>query len=110
MRLTPSELERLTIFTAAELARKRRGAGLRLNHPEAVALICDEMLEAARAGYAYRDVVERGMTVLRAEDVLDGVESMVSVRVEIAFDDGTRLVVLEHPIRDADASGTDAPR
>jgi len=73
MRLTPTELDRLTIFTAAELARRRRAKGWRLTHPEALALICDEMHEAARGGGAYAEVVRVGQTTLTEDDILEGV-------------------------------------
>src|SRR5262249_46813509 len=100
MRLTPTELDRLTIFTAAELARRRRGKGWRLNHPEAVALICDEMLEAARGGAGYDEVRAHGAAVLSEDDVREGVAELVDViRIECAFSDGNRVLLLEQPIR-----------
>jgi urease gamma subunit len=100
MRLTPVELDRLTIFTAAELARKRRARGLRLNHPEALALICDTMHEAARDGASYDEVRAAGAALLSEDDVLDGVPALIgTVRLECVFDDGTRLVTVERPIR-----------
>ena len=98
MRLTPKEQDRLLLFTAAELARRRRARGLRLNHPEAVALICDEMLEAARDGESYEEACRRG-AFLRREDVMEGVpEMLVGLQVEALFPDGTRLIVLDRPI------------
>jgi urease subunit gamma/beta len=100
MKLTPKELDRLTIFTLAELARRRRSRGLKLNYPEAVALICDEVMEEARAGRSYDEVVAHGKQVLTEEDVMEGVAELASrIYVEPLFDDGTKLVVLHHPIR-----------
>ena len=100
MKLTPVEKERLWLFLAAELARKRRAAGLKLNHPEAVALICDEVIEAARAGRSYDEAREAGQAVLGEDDVLDGVADLVDrVQVEGLFEDGTQLVTLYFPIK-----------
>ena len=100
MKLTPVEKERLWLFLAAELARKRRAAGLKLNHPEAVALICDEVIEAARAGRSYDEAREAGQAALGEDDVLDGVADLVDrVQVEGLFDDGTQLVTLYFPIK-----------
>lgn len=99
MRLTAWEEERLLIFTAAELARRHRAAGLRLNQPEAVALICDAMLEAARAGATYRECVRAGRSAVGEGDVLEGVrELLAEVRLEVLLDEGTRLVVLVDPL------------
>ena len=78
MKLTPKEQDRLTIFTLAEMARKRRARGIKLNYPEAVALICDEMMEEARAGRSYDEVVAHGMQVLSGEDVMEGVAELAS--------------------------------
>ena len=100
MLLTPTEMERLTLFTAAELARKRRARGLRLNHPEAVALICDEILEGARDGKSVAELISFGSTVLTTEDVMDGVaDLMPMIQVEGTFPDGTKLVTVHDPIR-----------
>ncbi len=100
MKLTPKEQDRLTIFTLAELARKRRARGIKLNYPEAVALICDEVMEEARAGRSFDEVVEHGMQVLTEADVMEGVPELASkIYVEPLFEDGTKLVVLHHPIR-----------
>jgi urease gamma subunit len=97
--LTPRETDRLTIFTLAELARRHRARGIKLNHPESVALICDEMLEEARAGRSYDEVLEHGRRVLRREDVMDGVAEMIpTVQVEAMFVDGTRLLTVHQPI------------
>ena len=104
MRLTPTEIDRLTLFTAAELARRRRGRGWRLNHPEALALICDEMHEAARGGASYDDVVAVGSGLLREDEVLDGVAELLgTIRIECLFGDGSRVVAVERPIRPASA-------
>lgn len=84
----------------AELARKRRARGIKLNHPEAVALICDEVLEEARAGRAYAEVVGTGGAVLRRDDVMDGVPEMIPMlQVECLFPDGSKLVTLHRPIQ-----------
>nr|MBA2449662.1 urease subunit gamma [Chloroflexota bacterium] len=77
MKLTPREQDRLTIFTMAELARKRRARGLKLNHPESVALICDELLEEARAGRPYAEVVELGGRILGHAEVMEGIAEMI---------------------------------
>ena len=100
MRLTPKELDRATLFTVAEMARRRRGRGLKLNHPEAVALIADEIMEEARAGKSYEEVMDVGGRVLTIDDVLDGVADLASpIKVEAGFDSGTKLVVIDRPIR-----------
>jgi len=99
VRLTDWEQQRLTIFTAAELARRHRTAGLKLNAPEAIALICDAMFEAARAGVSYEEVEAAGSVAVALDDVLDGVPALVDeVRLEVLMGDGTRLVVLRHPL------------
>ena len=99
MRLTPTERDRLLIFSAAELARARRARGLRLNVPESVALIADTVCEAARDGARLADAVEAGRRVLTADDVLPGVPAIVTeVQVEAVFEDGTRLAVVGSPI------------
>ena len=100
MLLTPTEMERLTIYTAAELARKRRARGLALNHPEAVALISDEILEGARDGRSVAELIEHGATILTTDDVMPGVAEMMPVlQVEGTFPDGTKLVTVHEPIR-----------
>jgi urease subunit gamma/beta len=102
MRLTPTELDRLTIFTAAELARRRRARGWKLNHPEALALIADEMHEAARGGASYDEVLAVGRAALSAEEVLDGVPELIgTLKLECLFGDGMRVLHLEQPIRPA---------
>jgi urease subunit gamma/beta len=99
MRLTAWEEERLLVFTAAELARRHRDRGLALNAPEAIALICDAMFEAARAGASYAEVEAAGRAAVRRDDVLPGVAALVpEVRLEVLLDDGTRLVVLLEPL------------
>lgn len=100
MLLTPTEMERLTIFTAAELARKRKLRGLKLNHPEAVALIVDEILEGARDGRSVADLISYGSTILTTDDVMAGIaELMPMIQVEGTFPDGTKLVTVHEPIR-----------
>lgn len=108
MLLTPAERDRLLVFLAAELARARRGRGLRLNAPEATALIADAVCEAARSGARLHDAVAAGRAVLGPDDVLPGVADIVDeVRVEAVFDDGTRLAVVSDPI--GAAGSPDAP-
>jgi urease subunit gamma/beta len=109
MLLTPTELERLTIFTAAELARKRRAKGLKLNHPEAVAIITDEILEGAREGRSVAELMGFGSTILSTGDVMPGVAAMVDIlQVECVFPDGTKLVTVHEPIRPAEGAEGDA--
>src|SRR3954447_25566742 len=108
MRLTPWEEERLLIFSAAELARRHRAAGIALNAPEAVALICDAMLEAARAGGSYADVEAAGLAAVGQQDALPGVRALVQdVRLEVLLDDGARLVVLLDPLGRGDPATAD---
>jgi urease subunit gamma/beta len=100
MLLTPTELERLTIYTAAELARKRRAKGLLLNHPEATAYIADEILEGAREGKSVADLIAFGATILNTDDVMPGVAVLMPMlQVEATFPDGTKLVTVHDPIR-----------
>ena len=100
MILTPTEMERLTVFTAAELARKHRAKGLKLNHPEAVALIADEILEGAREGRTVAELIAFGSTILSGDDVLPGVAHLMPmIQVEGTFPDGTKLVTVHDPIR-----------
>src|SRR6185369_3296659 len=100
MHLTPREQEKLLIFTAAEVARRRRARGLRLNHPEAVALITAETLEGIRDGRTVADLMEAGLAILRRDDVMEGVPEMIDeVQVEGTFPDGTKLVTIHRPIR-----------
>ena len=100
MLLTPHEQERLLIHVAADVALKRRERGLRLNFPEATAVITAFVLEGARDGRSVVDLMESGRNVLEPEDVMEGVEEMLrEVQVEATFPDGTKLVTLHHPIR-----------
>ena len=100
MHLTPREVDKLLIFSAGELARKRRDRGLKLNHPEAVALITSEILEWIRDGKSVADIMSLGATILEAGDVMEGVASMVDeIQIEGTFPDGTKLVTVHHPIR-----------
>jgi urease subunit gamma len=100
MHLTPREIDKLMIFTAGELARKRRARGLKLNYPEAVALITSEILEMIRDGRTVAEIMSAGATVLPADAVMDGVAEMVDeIQVEGTFPDGTKLVTVHNPIR-----------
>jgi len=109
MLLVPTELERLTIFTAAELARKRRARGVKLNYPEAVALITDELLEGARDGRTVAELMGAGSAILTSEDVLPGVPAMLTMlQVEGVFPDGTKLITVHDPIRPAEGSAPSA--
>jgi urease subunit gamma/beta len=106
MRLTPTERDRLVLFGAAQLARTRRQRGLRLNVPEATALIADTVCEAARDGLRLAEAVEAGRSVLGVDDVLPGVPDVVTeIQVEAVFEDGTRLAVVTDPFRRADSPG-----
>ncbi|MEU9643886.1 urease subunit gamma [Streptomyces sp. NPDC048188] len=109
MRLTPTERDRLLLFGAAELARARRARGLRLNVPEATALIADTVCEAARDGARLAEAIERARSVLGPDDVLPGVADVVTeVHVEAVFDDGSRLAVVSDPVGGG-GLGADAP-
>ncbi|MFN2494415.1 MAG: urease subunit gamma [Pseudonocardiaceae bacterium] len=100
MLLSPHEQEKLLIHVAGQLARDRRGRGLRLNYPEAVALITSWVLEEARAGRSVAELMAGGQRVLSREDVLDGVPEMISsVQVEATFPDGTKLVTVHRPVQ-----------
>ena len=99
MFLTPREIDKLHIFLAAELARKRKARGLKLNHPEAVAIITDHILEGARDGKSVADLMSSGRRVLTKNDVLQGVPEIIhTIQVEATFDDGTKLVTVHDPI------------
>jgi urease subunit gamma len=99
MRLTPHEQDRLLISYAAELSRRRQARGLRLNHPEAVALITDHILEGARDGRTVVELMNSGREVLGRDDVMEGVPEMLhDVQVEATFPDGTKLVTVHDPI------------
>lgn len=99
MDLTPREKDKLLLFTAALLAERRRARGLKLNHPEAVALISAAILEGARDGRSVAELMSAGREVLRREDVMDGVPEMIpEIQVEATFPDGTKLVTVHQPI------------
>lgn len=100
MHLTPREIDKLMIATAAELSRRRKARGVKLNYPEAIALITAEILEGIRDGRSVSDLMEYGATILKREDVMEGVPEMVDeVQVEGTFPDGTKLVTVHKPIR-----------
>ncbi len=100
MHLTPREQEKLLIFTAAELAHRRRARGLKLNYPEALALITAEVLEGIRDGKSVSELMELGIKILSRDDVMEGVPEMLEeVQVEGTFPDGTKLVTIHHPVR-----------
>jgi len=100
MHLTQREQERLLIFVAAEVARRRRSRGLRLNYPEAVAILTAEILEAARDGKSVAEIMTFGTTILRREDTMEGVADMIhEVQIEATFPDGTKLVTVHDPIQ-----------
>ena len=100
MHLTPREQEKLLIFTAAELARRRKARGLKLNHPEALAIITAETLEGIRDGRTVSELMAAGLTILRRDDVMEGVPEMIDeVQIEGTFPDGTKLVAIHRPIR-----------
>jgi urease subunit gamma/beta len=111
MRLTPTEKERLRIFTAAELARSTLARGLRLNAPEAIALVCDEMHAAGRGGASFEEVAAAGRAAVEPGQVMDGVAGIVpEIRVEVLLDEGTRLFVLREPFGAADGDEPGAIR
>ena len=100
MHLTPREQERLMIFVAADVARRRRARGLKLNYPEAMAILTAEILEWARDGKKVAEIMSLGAKVLNAADVMEGVAEMIhEVQVEATFPDGTKLVTVHDPIR-----------
>nr|WSW70574.1 urease subunit gamma [Streptomyces sp. NBC_00995] len=99
MQLTPHEQERLLIHVAADVAEKRRARGLRLNHPEAIALITSHLMEGARDGRTVAELMASGRRVLTRDDVMDGIAEMIhDVQVEATFPDGTKLVTVHEPI------------
>ncbi len=99
MHLTPREQEKLLIFTAAELARKRRARGLKLNYPEAMAIITAELMEGARDGKSVVELMSFGGTILTRDDVMEGVPEMLhEAQIEATFPDGTKLVTVHDPI------------
>ena len=98
--LTQREQEKLLIFTASELARKRQARGLKLNYPEAVAIISAEIMEAARDGKSVAEIMTFGTTILKRADVMEGIAEMIhQVQVEATFPDGTKLVTVHDPIK-----------
>ncbi|MGZ0085905.1 MULTISPECIES: urease subunit gamma [Geobacillus] len=100
MKLTPREQEKLLIVVAADLARRRKERGLKLNYPEAVALITYELLEGARDGRTVAELMQYGATILTRDDVMEGVADMIEeIQVEATFPDGTKLVTVHQPIR-----------
>lgn len=111
MHLSPREVEKLMIYVAGMVARDRRSRGLKLNYPEAVALISSELQEGIRAGRSVADLMEYGATLLTTDDVMDGVAAMIEeIQVEGTFPDGTKLVTVHHPIRfGSDTVATTAP-
>ena len=100
MKLTLREKEKLFIVVAAEVARRRKNKGLKLNYPEAIALITDELMEGAREGKSVEELMSFGRTILTREDVMEGVPEMIeTVQVEATFPDGTKLVSVKDPIQ-----------
>ncbi|ADY56512.1 Urease subunit gamma [Syntrophobotulus glycolicus DSM 8271] len=100
MHLMPREMEKLMLHFAGELAIKRKNRGLKLNYPEAVALISAELMERARDGKSVQELMIFGTTILTADDVMDGVVSMINeIQIEATFPDGTKLVTVHKPIR-----------
>jgi urease subunit gamma len=100
MHLTPREREKLLVVVASDLARRRLARGLKLNYPEAIAIISYEIMEGARDGRTVAELMSFGTTILKTTDVMEGVPAMISeVQVEATFPDGTKLVTVHHPIR-----------
>ncbi len=100
MHLTPREREKLLIVVAADLARRRQARGVKLNYPEAVAIITYEIIEGARDGKTLDELMSFGTTILKLSDVMEGVADMIhEVQVEATFPDGTKLVTVHNPIR-----------
>lgn len=100
MMLSQKERDKLLIYVASILAKERRARGLRLNYPEAIALITGEILEGIREGKTVADLMQLGALILKREDVMDGVAEMIKeVQVEGTFPDGTKLVTIHHPVR-----------
>ncbi len=100
MHLTPREREKLLVVTAADLARRRQARGLKLNYPETIAIITYEIMEGARDGKSVAELMSYGATLLKREDVMEGVPEMIhDVQVEATFPDGTKLVTVHNPVR-----------
>jgi urease subunit gamma len=100
MQLLPREIDKLIIVVAADLAKRRKERGLKLNHPEAVALITYEVLEGARDGRTVAELMEYGATILTRDDVMEGIPEMIDdIQVEATFPDGTKLVTVHSPVR-----------
>ncbi len=100
MHLTPRETEKLLLFLAGELAEKRKNRGLKLNYPEAIALISSRLQEGARDGKTVAELMQFGATILAPEDVMEGVPQMIhEIQIEVTFPDGTKLVTVHDPIR-----------
>jgi urease subunit gamma len=100
MHLSPRDQEKLLLVTAADLSRRRQQRGLKLNYPEAVAIVSYEIMEGARDGRSVADLMSYGTTILKANDVMEGVAEMIhEVQIEATFPDGTKLVTVHHPIR-----------
>lgn len=99
MHLSPREMEKLMVFSAGELARKRKARGLKLNHPETVALITSELLEEIRNGKTVAEVMELGRHILSRDEVMEGIPEMIpEIQVEGTFPDGSKLVTVHNPI------------
>jgi len=100
MHLTPKEIEKLLLYTAGEVALKRKNRGLKLNYPEAIALISANLLEAVRDGKTVAELMQYGTTILSKEDVMEGVGEMIhDIQIEATFPDGTKLVTVHNPIK-----------
>jgi urease subunit gamma len=100
MHLSPREQEKLLLFVAGELAEKRKARGLKLNYPEAIALISSQLQEAARDGQSVAKLMQFGATILTRKDVMEGVAEMIhEIQIEATFPDGTKLVTVHEPIR-----------
>lgn len=100
MHLTPKDMEKLMLFTAGEVALKRKNKGLKLNYPESIALISAELLELAREGKTVSEIMHLGTKILTKDDVMDGVADMIhDVQIEATFPDGTKLVTVHNPIQ-----------
>tara|TARA_Y100001968_G_scaffold225109_1_gene207892 strand:- start:726 stop:1028 length:303 start_codon:yes stop_codon:yes gene_type:complete len=100
MHLTPREQEKLMVVVASDLAKRRKERGLKLNHPESIAIITYEIFEGARDGKSVSELMSYGSSILKREDVMDGVADMIhEVQVEATFPDGTKLVTVHNPIR-----------